>query len=339
MTDSGTLVVDESVKIVKHDINYPVSLKQIAALEREYMALTVSGVDDQRGCQLVHEARMNVKQKRVAVEKRRKELKADALAYGRQVDAVAKQLTEPLQSIELYLQEQEDIVAKEKQRIAEEKERQRQAEIKARIDKLAKVGSVRPEAELAAMSNQQFAECFLAAETAFEERKVAEAKAKAEADAERERQRIEAERLAKERAALEAERAKAQAEREALEAEKRRIEKEKADAERAKELEKARAEAAEQARLAEIERHRREAEEKAERERREAEAKADAERKAAEEKARQEALRPDKEKILAFANDLASLGVPDLSNLSKKKVAAIRGIINRAADEIRALVK
>ena len=76
----------------------------IAALSDEYLPLRIVDVKDVAGYKAVHQARMDVKGKRVAIEKVRKELKADALEYGRKVDAAAKRFVscEPLlESIDL----------------------------------------------------------------------------------------------------------------------------------------------------------------------------------------------------------------------------------------------
>ena len=51
----------------------------IAELRDRYMALKINGIEDREGFKAVHEARMVVKTKRVDVEKKRKELKADAM--------------------------------------------------------------------------------------------------------------------------------------------------------------------------------------------------------------------------------------------------------------------
>jgi len=64
----------------------------IALMATAYLPLTIADVNDTEGFKAVHEARMVVKSKRVDVEKVRKELKADALEYGRKVDAEAKRI-------------------------------------------------------------------------------------------------------------------------------------------------------------------------------------------------------------------------------------------------------
>ena len=101
----------------------------IEQMEKEFLPLVVSDVEDKDGYKAVREARLTVKEHRVKVEKTRKELKADSLAFGKAVDGEAKRITTKLESIETHLQEQEDIVAKEFERRKAEEERLKQEKI------------------------------------------------------------------------------------------------------------------------------------------------------------------------------------------------------------------
>ena len=95
----------------------------ISQWNKDYMMLTVSGLDDREGYKAVKEARLTVKSKRVEVEKKRKELKEDSLRFGRAIDTEAKRITSLLEPIETYLQSQEDVIGKEAERIKLEAER------------------------------------------------------------------------------------------------------------------------------------------------------------------------------------------------------------------------
>ena len=59
---------------------------------------------------------------RTDVEKRRKELKQDALDYGRLVDSTAKRITERLEAIEGPLKANKELIDAENERIKREKE-------------------------------------------------------------------------------------------------------------------------------------------------------------------------------------------------------------------------
>ncbi|MDD2657782.1 MAG: hypothetical protein PHD04_03955 [Candidatus Pacebacteria bacterium] len=305
----------------------------IAQMSEKYLPLKIKGLDDKAGYKAVHDARMVVKDTRVKVEKKRKELKEDALRYGQAIDKEANRIKGLLEPVEAHLTEEEKAVDDALEAIKKKKERQEEIRIQARRDRLAALGvgfngqmwtyqnENLPDALLKIASDEQFeqfANKFQEAVEAEKEKKTAEeAKRKEEeerlakmaAEQEAERQRFEAikreqeeeERKRHIREKLEADERERQAE--ALRKEEKRIADEKAEWERIKkaeqdeikhrqELDVVRREAAEKARLQAIEDVKREAEEKAEQERL---AKIAAEKK--------EARRPDKERLIAFADN------------------------------------
>jgi fused signal recognition particle receptor len=274
----------------------------IAKMAEEYLPLTIAGVNDAAGFKAVHEARMIVKSKRVDVEKVRKELKADALEYGRKVDSEANRIKAMLEPIESHLTAQEEAYQAEKDRIKNAARLKAEEEARAK----AEAEAARLQAEWAAIEFERKAEA--------------------------ERLRVEREKLAAERAAIEAERKAAQdkidAERRAIEAEQKRIANIQAQQARGEEIERAKAEAAERARQETEARIAREA----------AEAKAKAEREEAA-RARAEALRPDREKLATVAAIVRGIDVPEMST-SWGNVAAfqIRAIIEGTAKKIDAIV-
>lgn len=328
-------------------IKFPVADAAISELSAKFMPLKVADANDQQGLVAVHEARMTVKNLRVAVEKTRKELKADALAYGNKVDAEAKRLTALLTPIESHLEEQEAIVAREKERKRLEEEARKQAALQARMDALDACFTFANATQVAGMSDDEFAVLLgnaqqarakkladdaaaAAARKAEEERIAAEraelAKQKAEQEAEAARVRKEQEeKAAAERAELDKARkaqeaelkrqrdeqeARAKAIRDEQEAEQRRLESERHQLE----LQRAKSEAAEKAR---VETEQRIARDKAAAEEAERRAKAEEElRLAAIEAARvrAEALRPDREKLLKVADAIHAIDLPAVSD-------------------------
>jgi len=343
----------------------------IATMAAQYLPLTIADVNDTQGADTVHKARMVVKSHRVDVEKTRKALKADALEYGRAVDAEAKRITGLLEPIEDHLSKQEAAYEAAKEEI------RNAARLKAEAEERAK-----REAEEARLKAERDAE---------------EARLKAERDAEAERLRIEREKLDADRKAMEAERAalaaqqaaerakieaeqaaervRQKAEQDKIDAEHRRlaeIEREKLDAERkAMETERAKVAAeqaaerarqkaeqdkidAEKQRLADIETARlrkiedeRIAAEAAERAKIETErriAREDAEKKAAEEakeaaRLKAEALRPDREKLLGVASAVEMLSLPEISSdEGGKAVLRINRVLMGAETQIRAII-
>lgn len=298
----------------------------IAQMSEEFMPLFINGVKDREGYKAVHAARMVVKGSRVAVEKKRKELKADALEFGRAVDAEAKRIFALLEPIESHLAAEEDAYKAERERIKREEEERRQAVIRERLEKLHAVGAQLLSADVEQMDDEAFELALATATEAHEERKRKEAeeaaeRARLEAE-EAEKRRQEEERLRVEREKLEADRAAQREAEEKLAAERRKVEEERArlEAEARKRREEAEAKAAaERAAQEARERAEREAKEKAERE--------------AEEAKRRAALLPEAEKIRAFAALIEGLEVPEVECAS-----ALREVVRQAADKVRELI-
>jgi uncharacterized protein YhaN len=186
----------------------------IAELNNQYSHLTISGIDDKAGYAAVREARLVVKGKRVEVDKKRKELTADALEVQRLINTEAKRITALLEPLEAYLAKQEDDYNAEKDRIKKEVEEEKKRKYQDRIDKLYKLNvrfnavnfvdghtegrriSISP-IEVETMPSDIFDQLIIQAEISFKEQNEAIAKRKFEEE------RIEAERKA-EAARLEA---------------------------------------------------------------------------------------------------------------------------------------
>lgn len=310
-------------------VTYGVSPIEIAETKARYAALSA---ETPAGYEEVRLAIAHVRDARVSIEKRRVELKADALAFGRLVDSEAKRITELFLEIEEPLKAKKAAVDDEKARIkaeaAAEKQRAIEAEIAAKRAVQEAEERAAREAEVKRLAEERTA---LEAERKRLEAEREKFEAEQKADAERieathraERERLRAEREAEEAKAavlrkaeqdrIDAEREKlaaekraeedrARAERKALEAERKRLTDEKAAAEKA---ERDRIEAAERA---EFERRAKivaeqEAREKLERDRVEA-ARLAAER---------EAMKPDMEKLRVFARSIRGLKIPEVDS-------------------------
>lgn len=108
-----------STTITELQVVYQITEADIAARLAKYGGLTA---DTPQGYKAVQSAIGDLRDARVSIEKRRKELKADSLEYGRKVDAVAKFLTEKIEAIELPLKALKAAVDEEKARAKAEKE-------------------------------------------------------------------------------------------------------------------------------------------------------------------------------------------------------------------------
>lgn len=312
-------------KFTIQPISYPVLREEIIALVSECMSITVSSADDEDGLKLAKSKRKELRNVRLAVEKRREKLKSESLEYGRRVDWAAKALTDPILPAEAYLKDQESIVQREKERIEKEAEERRNAMIHQRLSLMAEAGRVCVATDVSYLSEEEF-QADLA--KAVEAKRLRDEQAAAE-EAERlriaEQNRIEAEKLAAERAELERQRTEQAEAQRLIDMENKRIA-DAAEAVRiAADIEQARRFAAEAARLEAI----------AEQERKAAEAKAQAEAEEVERK-RQAELRPDREKIAAFADAVTKLEIPTLSPKSKAIAGEIAQVMLDASAKIRA---
>lgn len=276
-------------------IAYDVNEEQIAMLAREFAGVTF---DTPKSYEQGRRAIARCRELRVAVEKRRKELKAESLEYGRKVDAVAKRYTEALESIEAPMLAAKAVVDAEKERVKREAELAERARIEAELQ-------AKREAEEAKLRAEREAEEQRIAE---ERRKLDEERAQLEAERQK---REETDRVARAKADAEA-----KAERDQIAAERARLDEERAEIERRR-VESDRAEAERQATI----RAEQEAKERAERLAIEAKAREaerlEAERRIHEEedkaRARVEALRPDAEKLAAYASALVAVERPTLA--------------------------
>jgi len=333
-------------------ILFSVTEKTIAESFAGYMKLKVNGIDDKAGLATVKSARMDVVHARTSVEKTKTKMNEEAQKQIKRNGAEAKKLLDLLAPIEAHLLAQQTAVEVEIARIKQEKE---DALFEVRSQRMQEVGGSLSDTAMRFMTEIEFEGELDKARVAKVQRERAaaeEAEAAHKRDLERQaeeaRNKAERERLAAERAELERMRAEQaaiqkaeqdkldairreqQAAQAKIDAEKKRI----ADAEAAKlraaEIEKAKVEAAERARVETEQRLAREA-------------KAKADRDAADEAARirAEKLRPAKERLLAFANSVEQLAVPDIWSHDDAPISmtAVHDCLSRAADEIRAMTE
>jgi hypothetical protein len=333
------------------------SLIALAATAKE---LTIAGIEDKEGYKLVREKRIELKNERVSIQNDAYDLRENALKFQKTVIKREKQLVAIIAGEESRLSSLEDDYDRQVEEVRKQKEREENARIQARVDALAKFNHAIDHYDAKVMPEENFQALLGEAETAYikDQERIASEKAEEErrkAEA-LEAQRLYEERLRKEREELDRQKAeyeaqrkadlelaeKAHKEREYLEEQSRkeqqrkeaelRAEREKLEAEkRAIELEKAKQEAAEKARIEEQNRIKREAEAKEQRELR-----------AKEEAARQESLKPDKEKLLTFAEGLPGIPCPEIKDIAAAnildvafdKIEAIRDFIKKEIEKL-----
>jgi len=357
----------DMIEVAVAELSQLLTTEAIAELSKRYMPLTINGLEDKKGYDAVHQARMDIKNRRIVVEKKRKKMKEKALIFERAVDAEANRIKGLLEPIETHLEAQETAIDQEKARIKAEAEKREQERIQARINRLFEMGCrfdgqkfslpfapdgfFLPQALAKTAADEQF-EVFcqefqklIDAENARiaeeerlrkeEEARLAKVREEQEAEAKRlaEIARKQEEEAARIRAEAEAERKRLEDERKAAE-DKIRAEREAIDKEKRAIAEAKAKEEAEKKHQAELEQARKEAAEKARKEeedrvKREAEEKAAAEAEAK----KFEEMKPDKEKLLKLADALDSFELPVLKH--KKPIAILTDVKTMLSDTAR----
>lgn len=302
--------------------------------------ISVTDASQVREMKLAHETRMALREIRIDAEKTRKRLKQDSLLKGRAIDGAYNILEAVVKPAEDHLKDQEDFI----QRQEEKRQALLNEERTAALQALGVDASTY--ASLGVMPDQKWAELLETHRLAHQARIDAARRAdeeRIEREKEAERVRQENERLraeaAEKEAALKAERERVESERRAAE-EQARKEREALEAKARAEREALEAKAKAEREAAEAEARR----ERAAREKLEAEARAreEAERKRlkAEAAAQAKAARaPDKQKVLAFAETLRTLQLPEVKDESASvllgqlnmKIASLVAWINAEA--------
>ena len=213
-------------------VNYNITDAVIGEMREKYLRLRIVDLQDKDGAKAVDAARRAVKAKRCEVERRRKELKADALEWGRAVDAEAKRITGLLEPIEQHLEEEETRIELEKARIAAEEQarvnarrRDEHERVMRRIEALNRVGGytgVMTAAQMGDLSEMEFDELLDAHRERWEAAEVARKAEEKRLEQVRREQVAERERIAEERRIIEEEKRAMAAEKAAREAEERK---------------------------------------------------------------------------------------------------------------------
>lgn len=285
-----------------------------AEWERKSKTIVVTNENQLTDMQMARTARLFLREKRIAIENARKELKEQALREGKAIDGIANVLKALIVPIEEYLEKQEKFVELRK---AEKEEIIRiEVEKKMEEERISKERAEAEERERIKSENDRL-------------KKEAEAK---ELALQQERKKVEAEKLEAERQAkAEQDRLKKEAE------EKLSQEKRIADAKIKEEQEKSRIE------REKIEKENQEklSKERAERDKIEAELKSkkeEEERIKREEIEKVETLKKadDNIKLLKLQEDLSDIQYPEVkSDKSKEIINQVKSLLNQANDVIQ----
>lgn len=204
-------------RIVNTPIRYEQTAEEIAAKVATLSELRIDGLEDKEGYEAVRSGRLELKAIRVAIENRRKALKADSLEYGRKVDAMASQLKGMIEPTERKLEDEEKRIDDEKARIKREAEEAHRRKIQERINSVVALGVPYDLTSVQGLADDEYVEYF----ARLQDQAMEQERQKAEQE---KRRKAEEERLRAERAELEKQRQQQEAEARRIEAERARLE-------------------------------------------------------------------------------------------------------------------
>jgi len=149
ITEQSTaeLSILDGFEVTKQQISEAVSLANEA---------TVDGPEDKEGMKLCHDYRIGLKNMRISIEKKGKELREDALLRQRLVLKVTKDLTTPIRPAEARLQELEDTAKCEKERLDEIAKHECEVELNRRCKLATSIGWIIPSMSLQLLSQDEF---------------------------------------------------------------------------------------------------------------------------------------------------------------------------------------
>lgn len=137
-------------------INYGVTEKAIAELRDKFSYLIDVPLSDKVGRKQLNAAITELTGLRTAVESKRKEMKAEALEYGRRLDAEAKRVTELIDTVEAPLRKHKTTLAEEEARIEAEAAKKEQDRKNAILERIAAIRGY--PMKLQALNSEQSAE-------------------------------------------------------------------------------------------------------------------------------------------------------------------------------------
>jgi len=354
-------------------IDFSITDTNIEKYRADYMSLTINGIDDKDGAEIVHAARMIVKNSRLSVEKIGKELMADAIAYQKQVKEEAARIKGLLVPIEDHLERLETDHKNEIKRVKEAAEAAKRARVENRVERLRSAGMTWDGdsqvygrvglnvwitwKDVEKLPDDEFEDQVLIVEEFHADQLAQEVEAQRQAEEQRKAQE-EADRKERERVAAEqkAERDRLDAARKEQEAEKQRLAQQaeelrqrmaafQAEIDRA-ERERVAAENAEKERQAEADRKEKEQQAERNREMQKAQEARNQKRQTAIDarlqKEREQRLAADKVKVKDYVSTVQNLELPQLENEETQAVLltfynALTSSVSNLQDQINAL--
>lgn len=206
--------------------------QELTKMAEKYKGLIIKGIDDKDGYIAVHQARMQLKNSRVQIDKTGKELRSEALLFQKKVIAIKKELIDLISPVEKELEDKQKYIDEEKEKI------KRKALIPERQKMMKKINVEIADEFLLTMDDRQFNEYLSEKSDEYmtkREKKLKEEQEKVEADKRKieDDKRIEQIKKEAEKKVIEDERQRVESEKQkAIQEEELKIENEKKENER-----------------------------------------------------------------------------------------------------------
>lgn len=119
---------------------FNIAREWIADRKKQYGKLKIKGLDDREGEKKVKAAWQEVRNKRLAVDKKHKEIKQDYLVITRAIDGEKNNLTDLLSEIEKPLKDELDRIDNEREELKMKAQREAEEKLRIRVEELAENG-------------------------------------------------------------------------------------------------------------------------------------------------------------------------------------------------------
>lgn len=139
-TPAAVVADSREIAIKRETMRFDQYKTQIEELKKSHGDLKIKGVDDKEGEKAVKKAWQGFRNVRLAIENKRKDVKADYLKIGQAIDMTASELTELLGSSEDDLKAELDRITDERQAIKDAEEKAKQQALSDRINELVQNG-------------------------------------------------------------------------------------------------------------------------------------------------------------------------------------------------------
>lgn len=136
--EKALIILSAEQKAEQEIARFDVNREKILEVKEKFKDLTIAGVDDTTGYKAVEKAWQGLRNMRLAVEKKHKEVKADYLTITKAIDGHKNELVELIQEDggEKHFGQMLEDIDKQKEELKNKKEREDQERLQGRVNEL-----------------------------------------------------------------------------------------------------------------------------------------------------------------------------------------------------------